>query len=335
MSLLRFDPTSKDWVIFAPERRARPDQFARTSKPESATTRDSCPFCPGNEHLTPDEVLRIDDGHGGWRLRVVPNKFPALRIDDDCHRAEESGLFRHMGGCGAHEVIIESPEHDRFLGHQPVEQVRLLLQVMQARYKALLADRRIFAVIIFKNHGERAGTSLRHPHCQIIATPVVPRLHRLKHAIATDYFDLTGKCLYCELLAAELAHGKRLVVENDRFAAVAPFASRSPFEIRILPKTHRPSFGRVPEDELGPLAAILKDVLNRLHKGLNNPDFNLTIQTTPRGEEEKEYFLWHIDIVPRLTQPAGFELGSGMAINVMMPEDAAAFLRGIDGEDHD
>jgi UDPglucose--hexose-1-phosphate uridylyltransferase len=234
-----------------------------------------------------------------------------------------------MGGCGAHEVIVETPEHSRLLWQQPVEHVEFILRTLQHRFNDLMRDTRFQTIVIFKNHGEGAGTSLRHPHWQLIATPVVPRTLRLKHAVATDYFDQTGKCLYCDLLEEELAVRQRIVGENEHYAAIAPYASRVPFETWVLPKGHRSSFGSVEPARLRPLADLLKAVLNKLYETLDDPDFNLTINTAPRGDEDKRYFLWHMEIVPRLSKPAGFELGSGMAINTVLPEEAAGFLRDV------
>jgi UDPglucose--hexose-1-phosphate uridylyltransferase len=333
MSLLRYDATTNDWVIFAHERARRPHEHARRNATdgtaESAPA--PCPFCPGNEHLTGPEIYAARDNGSpnapGWRTRVVANKFPALRIEEDHRRREEGTLFRAMGGCGAHEVIIESPDHERPLAHQPLDQVEAVLRTLQFRFNDLMRDPRFQTIILFKNHGEGAGTSLRHPHWQLIATPVVPRLVRLKHAVATDYFDQTGDCLYCVLLAEELAGGDRVVAQNDHFAAVAPYASHAPFETWILPKVHQSSYGWVSAPLLRSLAEILQTVLLKLDNALDNPDFNLTINTVPRGEEDKKYYLWHIEVLPRLTRPAGFELGSGMSINTVLPEDAARWLR--------
>lgn len=336
MSLLRYDAMTNDWVVFAPERARRPHEPKKPAIQSEASGSSGalCPFCPGNEHLTDPEIFATRDGTPpnapGWKTRVVPNKFPALRIEEDYHRREEGVIFRAMGGCGAHEVIVESPDHDRSLGHQSVEQIEAVLRTLQIRFNDLMRDARFQAIVLFKNHGEGAGTSLRHPHWQLIATPVVPRLLRLKHAVATDYFDHTGDCIYCVLLAEELAVGKRIVVENEHFAAIMPYAARLPFETWILPKAHHSSFGWMPGDRLWPLAETLKTVVLKLHSGLDNPDFNLIINTVPRGDEDKRYFLWHIEILPRLTMPAGFELGSGMSINTVLPEDAASFLAAID-----
>lgn len=335
MSLLRFDPTTRDWVIFAPSRARRPHELRgacpeRTAEPPGK----ACPFCPGNERLTPPEIFRVPDRGSSkpadWRVRVVPNLFPALRIEEPTDGGTDGApSFRHRGGCGAHEVIIESPEHDTILAQQPVEQIEALLHTMRQRHNDLLRDPRFQMIVLFKNHGEAAGTSLRHPHCQLIATPVVPRLLRARLTIATDYFDMTGQCLYCVLRNDELEAGQRVIAQNTEFVAFLPYASHVPFETWILPRAHHASFGDITNSQLGPLAQLLKTVLQKLFRGLENPDYNLTINTVPRGDEDKNYFLWHIAILPRLTTPAGFELGSGMSINTVLPEEAAEYLRGV------
>ncbi len=333
MSLLRQDVTTNDWVIFAPERARRPHEWKQAAEESEASlpSEGKCPFCQGNEQMTSPEIYALRGGTApntpGWRVRVIPNKFPALRIEEETRRQEEGPTFRHMGGCGAHEVIVESPDHDLFLAQQPVEQVEFLLRALQLRFNDLMRDSRFQTIVIFKNHGEQAGTSLRHPHCQLIAMPVVPQLLRLKHHVATDFFDQTGSCLYCVLLHEELLARERVVAENDHYAAISPYASHVPFEIWILPKRHNSSFGRVEASLFRPLAELLKTVLQKLFCGLDNPAFNLILNTAPRGDEGKQYFLWHIQILPRLTTQAGFEMGSGMSINTTLPEDAAEYLR--------
>ncbi len=335
MSFLRFDQTTADWVIFAPSRARRPHEFRnRPVVPEEVPQLDAhCPFCPGNESLTPAEIYAERSRGAGisqWSVRVVANKFPALRIEED-HRHYENGEgFRYMGGCGAHEVIIESPTHNRPLAEQSIEQIERVLRTAQSRHNDLMRDLRFQTVVIFKNQGEAAGTSLKHPHWQLIATPVVPRLLRLKYSVATDYFDMTGDCLYCDKTQHELDEKKRIVAINDQFVALVPYAAHLPFETWVLPRTHQASFGLVNPEHFRPLAEILKAVLLKLHRGLENPDFNLTIDTVSRGDEDKPYFLWHIRILPRLTTPAGFELGSGMSINTVLPEEAAEYLRRVD-----
>lgn len=283
--------------------------------------------------MTPLEITAVRDFGGrnspNWKVRVIPNKFPALRIEEDHRRVQNGPLFRSMGGCGAHEVIIDSPEHDTPLANQSVDQITLLLRMLQDRYNDLMRDARFQTIVIFKNHGPKAGTSLAHPHCQLIATPVTPKTMRYKLATAAHYFDETGDCLYCAMLSKELEDGRRILEENSHFVALLPYASHVPFEIWILPRFRQSSFRWVDPSLLRPLAELLKSVLLKLHASLDNPDFNLTINTAPRGDEDAEYFMWHIEILPRLTTTAGFELGSGMSINTVIPEEAAEFLRTI------
>jgi UDPglucose--hexose-1-phosphate uridylyltransferase len=334
MSTLRFDPTTSDWVIFAPSRSLRPHEPTRPTGPAGVPTTPAspCPFCPGNEAFTPPEIYSVPSSDGGgsrWQVRVVSNKFPALKIEESPHRLREDGMYRYMAGCGAHEVVVESPDHHRILAQQPVEQIECVLRTLQWRYQDLMRDTRFQTVILFKNHGEAAGTSLAHPHWQLIATPVAPRLLRLKHFEASEHFDRTGKCLYCEIAEQELALGKRIVARNSRFVAFMPYAAHHPFETWILPLEHQASFLLADPGSLHQLADLLKQVLLKLYTGLGNPAFNLTIDDVPRGDERKEYFLWHIRILPRLTTPAGFELGSGMSINTVLPEDAARFLNDV------
>jgi UDPglucose--hexose-1-phosphate uridylyltransferase len=335
MPQLRLDETTSDWVIFAPSRVRRPNELRSHAVPaaESTDATKSCPFCPGNEAWTPPEIFAERPPGGSlsdWQIRVVPNKFPALTIEADKRRHDDSQGFRVMGGCGAHEVVIESRDHFRPLAEQSVDQIERVLRTVQMRSQDLMRDKRFENIVVFKNHGEAAGTSLRHPHWQIIATPVVPKLLRQKQLVATDYFDQTGNCLYCGMLQRELAAKTRVVETNDDFAAVLPFASHVPFETWILPRHHISSFASEEPRRWRALAELLKRVLLRLHRGLENPEFNLTVDSDSRGEDGNESFLWHIRVLPRLTTPAGFELGSGMSINTVLPEEAATYLRSVE-----
>lgn len=332
MPELRLDRTTMDWVVFAPSRARRPDEFRQVPRGnEQPPSERLCPFCPGNEHLTPPEVFAIRDGTArdgpGWKVRVTPNKFPALRIEENPARLADGPLFRRMGGCGAHEVIIESPDHATPLHRQPLDQIERVLGAFRMRYLDLMRDSRFQAIVIFKNQGERAGTSLTHPHSQLVATPVVPRKLRLKYQVATEYFDVEGACLYCVMLSDELADRERLVAENDQFVSFVPYAAQMPFETWILPRFHQSSFGRIQTSSLRPLADILKKTLLALDLALDPWDYNMVVQSCARGDEDEAYFLWHIELFPRLTTPAGFELGSGMFINPVRPEEAAAYLR--------
>lgn len=331
MPELRFDYTTADWVVFAPLRKLRPQHdspMVSNVPTEDATV--SCPFCPGNERFTPNEIFSIrKEPHdpSTWQVRVVPNKFPALKIEEDHHRIQAGRMFESMGGCGAHEVVIESPDHSRVLAQQSTEQIELVIKTLLERYTDLKRDKRFQSLIVFKNHGTSAGTSLRHPHWQIIATPVVPRLLRTKCSEAMSYYDRTGNCLYWDLTQEELDANQRIIATNSEFVAFIPYAAHLPFETWLMPRRQQPTLDLLQSEQIRPLAEILKSVLLKLYVGLDNPDFNLTIDTAPRGDEDKEYFQWHIRILPRLATQAGFELGSGMSINTVMPEDAAAFLR--------
>ena len=337
MPELRFDYATADWVVFAPLRKLRPQSSSEQAGGERGASlpRDpSCPFCPGNEAMTPHEIDSVSASSSSsvpWRVRVVPNKFPALQIEENHERVDLGTVFHKMGGCGAHEVVIESPEHGTFLAAQPLEQVEAVIKMLHRRYIDLMRDSRFRSVIVFKNHGDRAGTSLRHPHWQIIATPVVPRMLRLQHVEAEQFFDRTGRSLYETILREEQSDGQRVIAANDEFVAFLPFAGHLPFETWIMPTRSQSSFGLMQHEQVRPLAKLLQFVLMKLYVSLEDPHFNLTVDTASRGDEDHPGFRWHIRILPRLSTQAGFELGSGMSINTVLPEDAASFLRGGNG----
>jgi UDPglucose--hexose-1-phosphate uridylyltransferase len=324
MTELRLDATIRNWVIVAPERAKRPDEFRRQH--QRAEPNETCPFCAGREAETPPELFRLEDDGGGWRLRVVINKFAALSTAGSRDQIGNGLGFTSMPGVGSHEVVIESPRHDWDLATAHEHEVRDVLAAYRLRHRAL-RDSGTAAVIIFRNHGAGGGTSLPHPHSQIVATPVVPLLVRHRFDVAMQHYDDTGHCLYVELLHQELADGRRIVAQNAGFVAFQPFAAASPFETWIMPRTHRASYGDATDDELARLAPLLRDVLAGLRRLLDDPDYNYVIHSAPPGDEARPYFLWHLQIVPRLTTPAGFELGSGISVNPSSPEMTAASLR--------
>ena len=328
---LRQDPTTKEWVIFATERAKRPHDFVKHSPPPQAEgSKATCPFCPGNEALTPPEIFALrKDETSPWSVRVVSNKFAALVPGGTTDHRQVGSLYREMEGVGAHEVIIETPAHDQTLALMPESQVVDVLRAYQQRYRSLREKSGAKLILIFRNHGESAGTSLVHPHSQLIATPVVPKDIRRKYEVATTYYDDTGKCLYCDLLKDEIALGDRIIIDTERFVVFHPFASKFPFETWIGPKRHQPSFGQVSEQDLPELAHVLKRTLLSLRKTLSDPDYNYIIHSAPVEDELKSYYLWHIQIIPRLTKVAGFELGSGMSINTVLPEETAKFMREV------
>lgn len=329
MSLIRQDPTTKEWVIIATDRAKRPHEFGRSKKERDQPEHDAaCPFCPGNEDHTPPAVLQLDARkNDGWAVRVVPNRFAALTGDGEPERREYGPLFREMDGVGYHEVIIETPHHNRFLAEMEDEEVGLILEAYRLRYQTLREKLQVKFVILFKNHGAGAGTSLQHPHSQLVATPIAPVLLRRKYEVATMHYDDTGRCLYCDLVDEERKAGSRMVWETMRFVVFYPFASRVPFETWIAPKEHQPSFAHTTEEDLRELAHVLKTTLGGLSQALGDPDFNYIIHSSPAEDESKAYYLWHIQILPRVTTFAGFELGSGIFINTAVPEESAPFMR--------
>ncbi len=325
MGSLRQDPTTGAWVILAPERSGRPAGMRRQHRPDLAFFEPGCPFCPGNEHLTPPEIARVPN-HREWRHRVVPNRFPALTGDAE-GEVTGSDHAREMGALGAQEVVIESPLHDERLDEMDVDRVGTLLQLWRDRARALSAEPWVQAVVIFKNFGVRAGASLDHPHSQIMATSVCPPELRQRMDVAAAYELEHGRGVYEDVLRDELGSGERLVSVRDSFAAVAPFASRGPYEAWILPREQQASFTGLRDDQVPELAAMLKTVLTGLRRGARDPDFNLVVQSAPVGEESGTAYRWHLAVLPRISTAAGFELGSGMAINCVAPEEAARTLR--------
>jgi UDPglucose--hexose-1-phosphate uridylyltransferase len=334
MPQLRQDPSTNEWVIMAKERAKRPDQFRKDKKKKIVPEKDAeCPFCPGNESKTPPEVLAYGTGKLGnvsdWRVRVIPNKYSALVPEGDLARTEREDFFRWMDGVGQHEVVIETPSHNRFIHLVEEKEVGEIILAYRERYRMLREDPRYNLIIIFKNHGEAAGTSLEHPHSQIVATPIVPAYIRRKYEVSTQYYDNTGRCLYCDMVKKEFRDGSRIVMESEDFVVFHPFASRSPFETVIVPQRHCCSFGDISDDEAREFAGVLRIILQKIYLGLNDPDFNYVIHTAPTKDENKDYYLWHLQLLPRLTTVAGFELGSGIYINTALPEDTAAYLREV------
>jgi len=330
MSEIRQDVTTNEWVIIATERAKRPHDFSKPAKPLPPEFDPKCPFCPGNESQTPPEVLGYRSGgtanSSNWWIRVIPNKFSALQPVGEPKR-EVEGLFRKMDGAGRHEVLIETPKHNLYFPYFTDKQAEEVVIALRERYLALRNEPHIQVVIIFKNHGEHAGTSLIHPHWQIVATPIVPQSLRRRMAVATRYYDDTGGCICCDLIQEELKVGKRVIEDGEDFVVIHPFASRSPFETWILPKKHSACVGHIEIEKAKELGKVLKRNLAKLFKLLGNPDYNIVIYTAPIRDEDEEYFHWYLRIVPRLTMMAGFEIGSGIFINTALPEETASAIR--------
>ncbi len=320
---------TKKWVIFSPARSKRPHEFGqkRAHATRHPVYDESCPFCPGNEDQIPPIILEI---HGAkpeqWETRVVPNKFPVLISDQEAERIGQ-GFYQERPGYGHHEVIIESPDHSQDISSMSVEHVRTVLETYRSRYSALMESERISTVIIFRNHGPCAGTSIFHPHSQLIASEIVPIYIRNRQTQAENYFREYGRCVYCDILETEIEQQQRVILENDSFLGFVPFAAEVPFEIWLVPRVHRASFGHVSEQEEADLAAALSDVLGRLRGKLGDPDYNYVIHTSTKDRSTTNYLHWYLQIRPRTITPAGFEIGSGVPINPSKPEDDAAMLR--------
>ncbi len=328
---LRKDPIVGRWVIISTSRSRRPVDY-KTFKNEYRYQ--VCPLCAGQEDKTPPEVLAYRV-HGslpnatGWTLRVVPNKFPALMVEGSLDR-EGVGLYDKMNGIGAHEVVIETPEHRKTLANFSEKEFEDVLWAYRDRILDLKKDSRFRYIMIFKNYGEPAGASLEHSHSQLIALPVIPTVVIEEMVGSKTHYEEKERCIFCDIIRQEVMDGARLVAENQEFVAITPFASRFPFEVWILPKRHASSFQQGQKSQYEAMSKIFLDVLRRLNKALMNPPYNFILHTAPLQEKGTEdYYHWHFEIMPTLTQVAGFEWGTGFYINPTPPEEAAQFLREI------
>jgi UDPglucose--hexose-1-phosphate uridylyltransferase len=291
----------------------------------------TCVCCPGHEDKTPPEIVaaRPPDSRRdtpGWTYRVVPNKFPALRIEGELEASAE-GLYDRMEGIGAHEVVIESPDHHASLATMSLDAVADVLLAYRDRVGDLKKDSRFEYVLVFKNHGEAAGASLEHPHSQLIATPIIPIMVIEELNGSREYYDRKERCVWCDIIRQERRDRRRLILDREGFTVVAPFAPRFPFEAWILPDRHRSAFEESEVDDLRSLAGVLQDFLRRLNHVLNDPPFNFMLHTAPLHEPALDHFHWHLEVIPKLTHVAGFEWGSGFFINPVPPEDATTALR--------
>ncbi len=333
MPELRKDPIVGRWVIISTERSKRPRDYNISTARVSEVG--FCPFCPGNEASTPPEVLAYRDADSspnspGWSLRVIPNKFPALKVEGDIERVGE-GVYDRMSGVGAHEVIIESPDHNKTMADLSLEEMGNVMLAFRERIVDLKRDSRLRYILIFKNHGAAAGASLEHTHSQLIALPIIPKNVAEELAGTKNYHDLKERCIFCDMIRQEARDGDRVVLENENFLVICPYAPRFPFETWVLPKKHYSNFEMLPEEELQSLASILSRTLKKLAVGLNGPPYNFLLHTGPTNtDKDTSHYHWHFEIMPTLTKVAGFEWGTGFYINHTPPEDAAAYLRSLE-----
>ncbi len=328
MSELRKDPIIDRWVIISTERGRRSPEFLSE---ETKTRGGFCALCEGNEDRTLPEIFSIRENSSppnstGWIVRVVPNKFPALKGDGDLNR-EGEGLYDKMNGVGAHEVVIETPKHDETLSTLPNDKVMKVLTTYRERIVDLAQDRRAKYVLIFKNHGAAAGASLEHSHSQIITLPVVPKRVNEEIDGAKVYHEYKNRCVFCDIIRQETEYKARIIGENNGAIALAPFASRLPFETWVLPKDHSAYFHRTQSAQFEDLASLLSDVLRKIDSALPGSPYNFMLHTNPSDETDEAFYHWHIEIIPKLKKVAGFEWGTGFYINPTPPEEAAKCLR--------
>lgn len=327
MSQIRRDPITGRWIIVNTEKSLKPKEFHIERHKKKG--KKNCPFCPGNEKLTPPEVIahrRMGEPDSpGWWIRVVPNKYPALKIEGDLNK-EGIGVFDKMNGIGAHEVIIDSPDHNKELSDVDDKQAEEVIWAYLGRSQDLRRDPRFKYILIFRNYGKAAGASLEHPHSQLIALPIVPKRVKEEIQSASKYYDYKERCVFCDIIRQELDDRERIVCENDRFLCFAPFVSRFPYEMWIIPKKHASDFCHLDKDAVRPLGVILRDALYKLKTVLKDPPYNFIIHTSPINGHEREDYHWHIEIMPKLVQVAGFEWGSGFYINPVAPEEVSENL---------
>ena len=336
ISELRFDLVSKDWVVIAAGRGRRPDTFARKEIPVVESIAVDCPFCQiqtqetavlvktKQGHITKiknnQEITKLD-----WSFVVIPNKYPAFGQAQDLNE-RAIGPYQIMDGVGFHEVVVYR-DHQRQLADFSIEEVAGFIDVLQQRYLALMDKEFINYISIFHNQGKESGASVSHPHSQIIAIPVIdPDLRRSLEG-SQRYFNLNHQCVHCTMMKWDLENGERIIFENDQFVVLVPFASRVSFEMRIYPKEHKSYFERITDQEIRSLAEVLKQALSRLAKKLNNPAYNFFIHTAPCDSKDYDHYHWHIEILPKTSTWAGFELGTGIEILTIAPEQSAGFLR--------
>jgi len=340
MPELRKDPIIGRWVIIATERAKRPDDFAVSHEEQLEKP---CPFCENKESQTPSEIFSFRKPNTpkdkpGWEVRVVPSISPILHIEGDLNR-QGSGMYDVMDSIGAHEIIIETPQHIANMADLSEEQIAKVFFAYIERITDLGRDLRFKYVLVFKNYGWTAGGgAIKHSRSQLMATPVNPKRVKEELVGARKYFEFKDRCIFCDLIRQELSFGERVIMDSDGMIAIAPFASRFPFETWIMPKEHSADFIKLKRHDVFELAKVIKQTLAKLKKALNDPPYNYILHTSPVIVPKKpgywktldDDYHWHIEIIPRLTRVAGFEWGSGFYINPTPPEEAAKYLRELE-----
>ncbi|MDD5595128.1 MAG: galactose-1-phosphate uridylyltransferase [Candidatus Omnitrophica bacterium] len=331
MSELRRDPIVGRWVIVDTDHPNKPEDFEYEQYiPKGGV----CPFCYGNEAMTPPEIDCFRDpsttaNTPGWQVRVVPNKFPALQIEGELDR-RGIGIYDMSNGVGAHEVLIETPYHHKDISDLSNPEVENILQMWCRRAIDLTKDKRFKYIMLFRNYGKAAGASLEHPHTQMVALPMVPKNVAEEIKGAENYFDYRERCIFCDIIRQETQEKERIIFENKNFIAFCPFVSRFPFEIWIIPKKHAGYFCHMPAEEIPALATILIETITRVKKVFVNLSYNFILHSSPvNGESGPEYYHWHIEFMPKLMRTAGFEWGSGFYLDPTSPELAVKYLKNV------
>ncbi|MGQ9706662.1 MAG: galactose-1-phosphate uridylyltransferase [bacterium] len=336
MSELRKDPIISRWVVISPERAFRP--HFKTEKLTCESREANCPFCEGNEHITPPEILAYGlpnrkPNTVGWQVRVVPNKFPALKVEGELSRWG-IGLLDKVNGIGAHEVVIETPNHNQEFFELSQQHIALILRAWKDRIEDLDKDNRLRYALVFKNKGDEAGASISHPHSQIIATPITPNLIKQELISSKEYYSQKERCIFCDYMFQEISDEERIVYQDEHFVLISAYASRVPYEVWILPREHSADYINISDDAINSLSLILKGLLRGYMEIMKDPPYNLVLHTAPLRTPRPGYWLtiekdfhWHIEILPRMTRVAGFEWGTGLYINPVSPEEACLTLR--------
>ncbi len=331
MAELRREPILQRWVVITGQRW---EALAEVLRQRRGPGRRACPFCPGNEHETPSEVFALRDpasspNREGWSVRVVPNKFPVLRIEGEIERAGE-GVFDQASAVGAHEIVIETPSHSADWGTMAIDEVAGVLRAYRARSLDLRGDDRFRQIMIARNHGP--SVPVPHPHSHVMALPVIPRRIEDEVRGLLDYYGRKERCGYCDIIRQELSSGDRVIQETGEFLALASFAARYPFETWILPKAHLHDFAAIEDGQIAELAGLLQRLSRALQNLLPDLAYSVVLHTSPLRRFTEPRYHWHLEIRVRIAVGGGFEWGTGFFVNPLAPEEAARLLRAKLGE---
>ncbi len=335
-SEMRFDISSKDWVLIATGRARRPETFKKQKRKKSEVPISQCPFCNISNNQVPTVIffdnkkLPFNPKKGvipkKWTTLSIPNKYPAVRPSEALDEQVEGGLYQTVNAVGYHEVVV-TRDHKKQLAQLSINKIKEVIDVYHERYLDLMKEKFVNYISIFQNHGVEAGASVSHPHSQILTTPLIDADLRRAILKVQNYFKKNKKCIYCLMIEWEKKVKKRIVFENKDFLVICPFASKVAFEMIITPKKHLPYFEKIAESEKENLAEAFKIALAKLYKGLGDPAYNFYLHTAPCDGKNYDSYHWHWTILPKTGIWAGFEIGTKMEISTIEPEKAAEYLR--------